>query len=514
MNITSVLKMIVTVFFLATLPELLYALTPSQIFDKVKDSIVVVKTMEAQGKMKMQGSGVLISIGRVATNCHVVDGGASYQVGRGKQFVPATIYAEDSDKDICLLDAKGITGKPAQRGKAANLKVGDPVYAVGAPQGLELSLSDGIVAQLRGGPPPLIQTTAAISRGSSGGGLFDGEGRLVGLTTLYLEAGQSLNFAMPVEWIVEVKPGQKVEWIAAVKPGRKSVAEGNTQTEWLKHANDLEQKKDWRNMIDWCRKWTKSEPNNAVAWVNLGWSYFKLKSDENAAKSEALREAMLIDLIKNFDAWSNFVKTERDLEQYNDAIEAYRQAIRIDPGCTIAWFQLGFVYRYLEHFDDAIEAFGQLTRIDPASAVNWYKLGNSYMGDSRYNNAIEAYRQAIRIDPEYAIAWHDLGWSYFKLALYEDAAESFRQALRIDPKNVAAWYMLGESYGNFNRYNDAIKALRQALSIDPKYVDAWYMLGIVYNLSGNRKAALDTVQELRRLDSFKADILSSLIVPR
>ena len=141
----------------------------------------------------------------------------------------ATLYAEDGDKDICLLDAKGITGKPAQLGKAASLKVGDPVYAVGAPKGLELSLSDGIVAQLRGGPPPLIQTTAAISPGSSGGGLFDGEGRLVGLTTLYIEGGQSLNFAMPVEWIGEIKPG------------RKPVAEGRSQTEWLKRAIALEQ---------------------------------------------------------------------------------------------------------------------------------------------------------------------------------------------------------------------------------------------------------------------------------
>ena len=229
MNIPSVLKLIVAVFFLATLPAQVHALTPAQVFDKVKDSVVVVKTLDAQGKVKGQGSGVLLPSGKIATNCHVVEGGASYQVGRGKQLVGATLYAEDGDKDICLLDAKGITGKPAQLGKAASLKVGDPVYAVGAPKGLELSLSDGIVSQLRGGPPPFIQTTAAISPGSSGGGLFDGEGRLVGLTTLYIEGGQSLNFAMPVEWIGEVKPG------------RKTVAEGRSQTEWLKRAIALEE---------------------------------------------------------------------------------------------------------------------------------------------------------------------------------------------------------------------------------------------------------------------------------
>jgi serine protease Do len=202
-KIPSIIRLIGAVFTLSILPAHIYALTPDQVFDKVKDSVVVVKTVDAQGKMKGFGSGVLLPSGKIATNCHVVEGGISYQVGRGNQLISATLYGEDGDKDICLLDAKGITGKPAQLGKAANLKVGVPVYAVGAPQGLELSLSDGIVSQLRGGPPPLIQTTAAISPGSSGGGLFDREGRLVGLTTLYLEGGQSLNFAMPVEWIGE-----------------------------------------------------------------------------------------------------------------------------------------------------------------------------------------------------------------------------------------------------------------------------------------------------------------------
>ncbi|MCX5908450.1 MAG: S1C family serine protease, partial [Deltaproteobacteria bacterium] len=261
MNISSVLKLLVAVFFLVTLPAQVHALTPDRVFDKVKDSIVVVKTLDAQGKVKGQGNWVLLPSEKIATNCHVVEGGASYQVGRGKQIVAATLYAEDQDKDICILDAKGITGKPAQLGKAESLKVGVPVYAVGAPQGLELSLSDGIVAQLRGGPPPFIQTTAAISPGSGGGGLIDGEGRLVGLTTLYLEGGQNLNFAMPVEWISEVKPG------------RKTVAKVDSQAEGLKRAIALEKEKDWRGMLDWCQKWTKSDPESAFAWHGLGEAY-------------------------------------------------------------------------------------------------------------------------------------------------------------------------------------------------------------------------------------------------
>jgi S1-C subfamily serine protease len=251
------IRLISAVCFRAILPGSGRALTPAQIFDKVKDGVVVVKTVDARGKVIGQGSGVILSSDRVATICLVTEGGASYQVGRDTQVVPATLYAQDGDKDICLLDAKGIQGKPAQLGKAARLKKGDPVYAVGAPQGLELSLSGGIVAQLRGGLAPLIQTTAAIPPGSSGGGLFDGQGHLVGLTTFYLENGKSLNFAMPVEWIGKVKPGLK------------SAVEGRGHTEWLKRAIALETTKDWQGLLEWCGQWTKSRLKNADAWYGL-----------------------------------------------------------------------------------------------------------------------------------------------------------------------------------------------------------------------------------------------------
>jgi hypothetical protein len=384
MKIPSVLKLIVAFFFLTTLPEQGHALTPDQVFDKVKDSIVVVKTLDAQGKVKGLGSGVLLPSGKIATNCHVVEGGSSYQVGRGKQLVHATLYAEDGNKDICLLDAREITGKPVMLGKAAGLKVGVPVYAVGAPKGLELSLSDGIVAQLRGGPPPLIQTTAAISPGSSGGGLFDREGRLVGLTTLYVEGGQNLNFAMPVEWIDEVKPG------------RKPVAEGRGQTEWWKRCVALEQLKDWQGLLDWCQKWTKSEQQNPAAWYALGEAYGALK-------------------------------------RYNDAMEAYAQATRINPNNAIIWNNVGITFYNLKQYNDAIEAHRLAIRIDPEYAKAWYNLGVDYGALERENDAIDCYREAIRIDPEYALAWNNLAIAYALSGNRTDALKAVRELRRLDP---------------------------------------------------------------------------------
>ncbi len=78
--------------------------------------------------------------------------------------------------------------------------MGDPVYTVGAPSGLDRTLGDGLISGLRSGEGRhYIQTTAPISPGSSGGGLFDENGNLIGITTLYIEEGQALNFAIAAE---------------------------------------------------------------------------------------------------------------------------------------------------------------------------------------------------------------------------------------------------------------------------------------------------------------------------
>jgi hypothetical protein len=322
----------------------------TQVFEEVKDSVFVVKALDSRGAEKALGSAVLLPSGKFATNYHVVLDGTLYQVGSGGKFVPATFFAGDPEKDICLLDAPGISGKPALLGTAATLKVGQPVYAVGAPQGLELSISEGIVSQLRGAPPPIIQTTAAISHGSSGGGLFDAEGRLVGLTTLYVEGGQNLNFALPVEWIADIKPGAK----------RSTTV--RSQGEWWARATELEKKGDWAGMRDWCLAWTKSEPQNFNAWYNLGVALDKL-------------------------------------QRYSDAIEALRQAVRINPEFAQAWHNLGYAYVHLKRPNDGINAFRQALRINPENADVWFNLGVAYLMVGDRGAALEVVKTLQKLDP-------------------------------------------------------------------------------------------------------------------
>jgi hypothetical protein len=111
------------------------------------------------------------------------------------------------------LDLPRVTMRPSTR-----VAVGERVFALGAPRGLELSLSDGLVAALRRDKengPARIQTTAPVSHGSSGGGLFDGHGQLIGIITFSAVDGQNLNFAHPTEWIEELTGGRAATASAA-----------------------------------------------------------------------------------------------------------------------------------------------------------------------------------------------------------------------------------------------------------------------------------------------------------
>ena len=178
-----------------------------KVFENAWRSVVIVTTDDGQG------SGVIIRPNVVATNCHVVDDGGEIIVyksdnRRADTDTPfaATIRRANAKDDFCLLEVDGLWGVSATVRRYDTLKVGEAVYGLGAPKGLDLSLSDGLVSQLREvRGTRFIQTNAAISPGSSGGGLFDSEGNLVGIMTLKIadESVEGLGFAIAADLALE-----------------------------------------------------------------------------------------------------------------------------------------------------------------------------------------------------------------------------------------------------------------------------------------------------------------------
>lgn len=202
------------------------ALTPAEVFAKVSPSVWHVRTYDRDGLRHRQGSAVVVDERTAVTNCHVLFWASRIVLSHGKTSVEATLRLSDPERDICELHAPQLKAPSVSLASMQALAVGQPAYAVGSPLGLELTLSAGLVSSLRNddaGRLRTIQTTAPISSGSSGGGLFDDRGRLIGITsaTAREESAQNLNFAIPASYWLEL-PERHAAAARAVAEGKPS----------------------------------------------------------------------------------------------------------------------------------------------------------------------------------------------------------------------------------------------------------------------------------------------------
>ena len=180
-------------------------LTTAQIADRATPSVVVVENFNEDGQKAGQGSGYVFSgDGVIITNYHVIRGAKALTVRvPGKEpYQVDSILGYEIEHDLAALQLTGTSLPALVTETVEEPKVGDRVVAIGAPLGLESTVSEGIVSALRNaGTMHIIQTTASISPGSSGGPLLNEYGKVIGLTTSTVRDGQSLNFVVSAKHV-------------------------------------------------------------------------------------------------------------------------------------------------------------------------------------------------------------------------------------------------------------------------------------------------------------------------
>lgn len=395
--------------------------TATQVFKQVSPSVVVVLTYDAAGKATELGSGVALPSGDVATNCHVLKDGTQYRVRyRGRDFV-AHLHFSDWNHDVCSLSVADLKAPPVTLGDTKTVNVGDPVYAIGTPEGLDLTLSQGIVSSLRQVKDgSYIQTTAAISPGSSGGGLFDDQGRLLGLTSFNVTKGQQLNFALPVEWI-EALPQHST---------KQQAARGTTEISFFARAATLESQRDGTGFLRLANEWAAAFPHSANAWGAV--------------------------------AEGNFM-----LARYPDAIVAARHAVQLDRKNPMGWSMLGKAYGSVGKYEQAIRADEQLLRINPSYEQGWIDLSFSYFHTQQFMKEAGALKHALQINPNDENVWFTLGTSYSFLTLYPQSVDAFRHALVLNPKDADAWWALGMAYNALGKSQQVTSIYQRLESLSP-----------------------------------------------
>jgi serine protease Do len=264
---------------------------------RLAGSVLRVEAPTLRGTLAV-GSAVTVASERVVTNCHVTRDARTVYVIRGGVRWEAEQQASDVERDLCLLHVPGLVSPAVPMGSAAQLVVGQQVAALGFTGGAMMQRSLGDVLALhRHDGASVIQSSTWFSSGASGGGLFDGQGALVGVLTFRLRGGAAHWFAAPVEWVRQMLDDPQRTPAAPVQPldaARTPYWQRPTpaQPRFLRAAVILRDRA-WTDLVQLCREWLDHDAADAEPWRLLGTAFEQLDrlGDARDALQCALRLA-------------------------------------------------------------------------------------------------------------------------------------------------------------------------------------------------------------------------------
>lgn len=230
---------------------------------KLAPSLARVEANKATGGYAF-GTAVAIAPDRVVTNCHVTREAQAIYVVKGGLRWDARAQLADVDHDLCLLWVPGLDARAAPLATSAGLHVGQPVAAIGygGATGIHVSIGDVIgLHSLDGGR--VIRSSAAFTGGASGGGLFDEDGRLVGILSFRLAAKGGYFFSMPVEWFIErVLDLSRYQPVAPLGEAKSFWERSQAEQPYFMRATSLEAAKNWPELLRLTDAWVEAEPGN------------------------------------------------------------------------------------------------------------------------------------------------------------------------------------------------------------------------------------------------------------
>ena len=446
---------------------------------RIKPSAVAIETFDARGEKLSRGSGFFVENDRIVTNRHVLEGAYRAEVhsSSGAVFLVKGVLAVDAEGDLALLkiDPPAPPVKPLPLDKTSPQE-GESVVVIGNPLGLEGSVTNGIVSAVRDIPTfgRIIQITAPISSGSSGSPVVNMQGQVIGIATLQITGGQSVNFAIPSERISQLQIASMTslaDLVASASRNKRAKA-----VQFFRDGLSFLSKDDCEKALPYFEKAVESDSNYAEAWAQSGFCNEKL--GRHAEALEASKKA--VNLRPSAESYFNIGLANFYLKQYRDSAEAYRQSIKLDPyNSADAYYALGLVYR------------------------DWGKV----------DEEIQAYKQAIRLRPDYTVAYERLGSRYLRSRKFNEAVEVFRQLSTLKPGDAAAPNNMGEAYFELNRLNEALESFRQSIRLKPDFGRAYYNLGKCLLAMGNRDAAVEQYTILTSIDPDWAEKLNAIINP-
>ncbi len=205
---------------------------------------------------------------------------------------------------------------------------------------------------------------------------------------------------------------------------------------WLKKAKAFNNLQDFQGMLDTCLEGINYFKNSKHLWNCKGLALQKMGNATDAIQSYI--KVTEIDP-NHFEALHNLGILWMELGQKNQAIKNFKRAIKVGGEKSfVSWNDLGRLYYQYGDFNLALDAYDNAIAINPNYLPAWIGKGNTHKQFNENQKAIDAYSQAIKINPNSYEAWHGKGGIYFSEKMFNRAKEAFEKALSIKPDYQAA----------------------------------------------------------------------------
>ena len=442
------------------------AQTVPEIAEKALAATAYLEMQDSNGLSLGFGSGFFVKPNLIATNYHVIAGAASGTaklVGKHTTYKIEGFTATEKYNDLALLKVSASGIKPLPLGNSDAVKIGETIYVVGNPKGLEGTFLDGIISSRHGGyAKGRLQMTVPISPGSSGGSVLNAKGEVIGVSSMILEGGQNLNLAIPSLYL---------KTLLALSGTAKPLSQGNhsisaeTYFQWGNTKSDLI---DYESAIADYTKAIRLEPGDANAYYNRGLAKYYLGQYLAAISDYDTAIKLKPD---DAHAYSNRGTAKHKLGQYIAAISDYNKVIQLRPDDASAYFNRGNTKRKLGQHFAAISDYDKAIQLKPDHTKTYVNRGNAKTDLGEYIAAISDYGKAIQLKPDHANAYLSRGVAKSYLGQHRAALSDYDKAIQLKPDYAEAYYNRGLARDLSNRTWEAKQDLRTALRLAEKAGD-------------------------------------------
>jgi hypothetical protein len=220
------------------------------------------------------GSGVVVAKDQVVTNCHVIANATSISVVSGGSSYQISAIKPDWKHDVCILKADGLPLEPVVLGNSEALQYEQSVFTIGYPSFIPVPTSTyGVVKGLFPmDDSVIVRATSSFNKGSSGGGIFDDQGQLVGITTLKSPGKNAYYYNMSVTWVKALLT--KDEQPIVSKGPLPFWAEASDKWPYFMRVVHPYLTQDWKSLQKIAQAWTQAEPHATEAWFYLAAAEF------------------------------------------------------------------------------------------------------------------------------------------------------------------------------------------------------------------------------------------------